>query len=293
MAFINSPLRYPGGKNALIESISSVLKLNRLQYGHYAEPYAGGCGLALGLLYRGFVSDIHINDVDLSVWSFWYSVLNKTEAFISLMNETPVTVDEWHRQREIQSRPGKASRLKMGFSAFFLNRTNRSGIIKNAGVIGGLNQDGPYKIDCRFNKKNLAQRIRRIAKYKGRIHLYRLDALDFLDYVEAELPEDTFCYVDPPYFNKGASLYTSFYEADDHTSVAERILRLPQPWIITYDEADQIKRLYKQRRQFRFSLQYSVQKKRLGAELLIASRGLRIPDEIRSQQVHRPQSRAA
>ena len=293
MSNTNSPLRYPGGKSSLTEHVAEILKLNRLQYGHYAEPYAGGCGLALGLLYRGYVSDIHINDLDLSVWSFWHSILNRTEAFIDLMYRTPVTVEEWHRQRKIHRQGKRAKNFDRGFAAFFLNRTNRSGIIKNAGFIGGLKQEGPYTIDCRFNKDNLSRRIRRIARYKGRIHLYQLDALDFLDFVENELPETTFCYIDPPYFNKGSSLYTSFYEEDDHAAVAERVLRLPQSWIITYDQALEIRRLYKTRRQFRFSLNYSLQEKRLGSELLIASKGLKIPKELKSHQIHRPQRQAA
>lgn len=293
MAFTGSPLRYPGGKSALAGCVTELLKLNRLQYGHYAEPYAGGCGLALDLLYRGYVSDIHINDVDLAVWSFWHCVLNRTESFVKRVLETPVTIDEWYRQREILKKWDRASTLTLGFSAFFLNRTNRSGIIKNAGVIGGLSQAGRYTIDCRFNKENLVRRIRRVAKYSSRIHLHRLDALAFLDHVENHLPLDTLCYIDPPYFNKGASLYTSFYESNDHAAVAERVLKLPQPWIITYDDADTIRKLYRTRRQFQFSLRYSAQEKRLGTELLIASKGLRIPLHLRDSQVHRPQQRAA
>lgn len=293
MANTYSPLRYPGGKTSLQNRMVELLQLNRLQYGHYAEPYAGGCGLALALLYRGFVSDIHINDIDLSIWSFWHSILNDTEEFVELISATEITIDEWHRQREIQSDQINASTVTLGFSTFFLNRTNRSGIIKNAGVIGGYNQTGNYKLDCRFNKDNLIKRIQRVARYRDRIHLHQLDAIDFLDHVENRLPETTFCYIDPPYFNKGSSLYTSFYGKEDHAAVANRVLRLSCPWIITYDQADTIRKLYRSRRQFNLSLNYSVQEKRLASELLIASKGLRIPPDLKAQQVHKPHYRAA
>ena len=123
------------------------------------EPYAGGCGLALSLLFSGFVSDIHINDIDPAIWSFWHSLLNRTEEFIKLIEKTPVNVKEWKRQRRIIQSDGVDDPMKLGFAAFFLNRTNRSGIIKRGGVIGGLDQTGNYEIDCRYNKDELSRRI--------------------------------------------------------------------------------------------------------------------------------------
>jgi DNA adenine methylase len=293
MPLSTSPLRYPGGKAFLLDPISRILRGNKLERGHYAEPYAGGGGLVLGLLYGGFVSDIHLNDIDRPVWAFWYSVLSETEEFIKLMEKTPVTVEEWRRQRRLLKEADPSDTMRLGFAAFFLNRTNRSGIIKNAGVIGGLNQQGDYAIDCRFNKEELARRIRRIKKYRSRISLHRKDAIKFIDYVERNLPPRTFLYIDPPYFQKGSSLYTSFYRRKDHEKIADRLLKLESPWVLTYDFCEEIHDLYIARRQFQFSLNYSAQKKRLGMELLIASKGLRIPDEFRMSQVHRPRYRAA
>lgn len=293
MPLATSPLRYPGGKTCMLGAVSRILRGNKLERGHYAEPYAGGCGLALALLYGGFVSDIHVNDIDRPVWSFWDAVLNHTEEFIKLMEKTPVTLKEWRRQQRILKSDETADAMTLGFAAFFLNRTNRSGIIKNAGVIGGLAQDGTYTIDCRFNKEELARRIRRVSKYRGRINLYRKDAIKFIDHVEKRLPQSTFLYIDPPYFHKGSTLYTSFYKRADHEKVADRILKLKSPWILTYDSCEEIRDLYAARRQFQFSLNYSLQSKRLGTELLIASKGLRIPDDFRASQVHRPQYRTA
>jgi DNA adenine methylase len=244
-------------------------------------------------LYGDYVSDIHINDVDRSIWAFWSVVLNQTDEFIDLMERTPVTLREWQRRREMQKDLAGLSRLEVAFTVFFLNRTNRSGIIKNAGVIGGLAQDTRYKIDCRFSKDELARRIRRVRKYRERIHLHRKDALDFISHVEQNLPDQTFLYIDPPYFNKGSSLYTSFYLPEDHSIVAEAVLDLDRPWIITYDTCEQIRQLYTSRRQFEISLNYSAQVKRVGSELLIASKGLKLPDGLRHSQVHRPQYRAA
>ncbi|WP_331711503.1 DNA adenine methylase [Sphingomonas melonis] len=293
MARSSSPLRYPGGKSCMFDLLAAILRINNLTRGHYAEPYAGGAGLALSLLFEGHVSDVHLNDIDRTIWAFWSSVLTETTEFVRLIECTPVTIAEWHRQREIYLNESDFTDLEVGFATFFLNRTNRSGIVKGAGVIGGLSQDGAYKIDCRFNKEDLARRIRRIAKYKSRIHLHRQDALAFLDSMDESLPDRSFLCIDPPYYNKGSSLYTSFYDRDDHQAVSQTVLGLDRPWVLTYDNVPEISHLYKARRQYAFDVSYSVQTKRVGTELLVASKGLKLPSEVRERMQHRPQYRAA
>lgn len=290
---LSSPLRYPGGKSCLYDLVGQILRLNKLERAHYAEPYAGGAGLALSLLFNGYVSEIHLNDVDRSIWAFWNSVLNATDDLLALIAYTPVTLDTWSAQREIYLNAADYDDLALGFATFFLNRTNRSGIIKGAGVIGGLDQTGNYKIDCRFNRDDLTKRIRRIARYRARIHLHRRDALEFIEVADAQLPTRSFFCIDPPYFNKGSSLYTSFYAPEDHLAVSQSVLGLQRPWVLTYDNTPEISHLYKTRRQFGFDVNYSVQTKRIGTELLVASKGLKLPAAVRDRMVYRPQYRAA
>lgn len=293
MARSASPLRYPGGKTCLYDLAAQILRLNKLERGHYAEPYAGGAGLALTLLFEGHVSDIHLNDVDRTVWAFWNAVLHETDALVELVQSTDVNIENWHQQRDTYLNAADFDDLAVGFATFFLNRTNRSGIVKGAGVIGGLSQQGNYKIDCRFNREELSRRIKRIAKYKSRIHIYRLDALEFMDLADDSLPVRSFFCIDPPYFNKGSSLYTSFYNPEDHAAVSQAVLGLERAWILTYDNTPEIAHLYKARRQFGFDVHYSVQTKRVGTELLVASKGLKMPGDVRDRQIYRPQYRAA
>ena len=99
MPLATSPLRYPGGKTCLLGPISRILRGNKLERGHYAEPYAGGAGLALSLLYGGHVSDIHINDIDPAIWAFWHCVLHDTDAMVDFIQRKPVTIREWRKQR--------------------------------------------------------------------------------------------------------------------------------------------------------------------------------------------------
>lgn len=292
MARTNSPLRYPGGKSCLIDLAAELLRLNGLEHGHYAEPYAGGCGLALSLLYGGHVSDIHINDIDPAIWAFWHCVLNETEALSDLVLNTPVTIEEWFRQRDAYRSTGLEDVLTLGFSAFFLNRTNRSGIIKGAGVIGGLQQRGNFKIDCRYNQEDLARRILRIKKYKDRIHLSHNDGQDFMINMDRRLPKRSLLFIDPPYFCKGADLYTSFYKPNDHVKIADTIVKLSRPWIVTYDDVPEIREIYASNRQYGFDIAYSVREKKLGAELLIASKRLRLPTGFKKREANRPQYRA-
>ncbi len=237
-------------------------------------------------MYGGHVNDVHLNDVDPSIWSFWKSVLDETEGLVELIRKTPITVEQWQKQKKIHKALDGAKPLELGFATFFLNRTNRSGVIKGAGVIGGLSQQGNYKLDCRFNRDDLIRRIRRVAKYRRRIHLYKKDAVVFMKKTAPNLADNCFFCIDPPYFNKGSSLYTNFYGPDEHGDVAKAVLDLRQPWIVTYDYTDEIRRLYSKRRQFAYDINYSVQTKRIGSELLIASPRLRLPEELRVRQIN-------
>ncbi|MEZ2692474.1 DNA adenine methylase [Psychrobacter faecalis] len=263
-----SPLRYPGGKTAITPMVTEILIENNLHSLHYVEPYAGGGGLALSLLFDNRVSQIHLNDLDISIWSVWHSLLHHTDDFIKLIETTDITIEEWHIQREIQNRKREVDTLTLGFSTFFLNRTNRSGIIQKAGVIGGLEQKSKYKLDCRFNKKSLVSKIKKIASYKSKIHLYNLDAIEFMKTTESDLNNKFYC-IDPPYFNKGQSLYTNFYNHDDHSIIAQTVKALKSKWILTYDNTPEIKELYSDLPQYNFYLNYTAAKKRKGTELLI------------------------
>lgn len=285
-----SPLRYPGGKSALLNMVSAILRDNKIDRGHYVEPFAGGGGLALSLLYKGDVGEIHLNDIDPAISALWEAMLSSADALIELMWSTPINIEERERQRQIYLSQG-ADRLTLGFSALYLNRVNRSGIIKTGGVIGGQNQNGNYLMDCRYNRLDLASRIKRISKHAKRIHFSSSDARVFLSEIDGKLPKRSLVYADPPYFAKGAELYTSSFGAEDHETLRNSMLALRSPWILTYDNVPQITALYLAYRQFSFDIKYSVQIKRVGKELLVASKGLRMTEDLRRGQSHRPQYR--
>jgi DNA adenine methylase len=262
-----SPLRYPGGKSKLTAFVVETLKLNELEGGAYIEPFAGGCAIAWYLLLEGHVSKIFINDLNPSIHAFWYSVLNKTEELCLLIETTSVTIDEWHRQRGIQL-SDKPSLLDLGFSTFFLNRTNRSGIIK-AGVIGGLQQDGNYKLDCRYNKESLIKKIRAISEKRHDVILTNLDASQFIDEYVPDIPYKCLLNIDPPYYVEGKGLYQNFFLHDDHYRLYKSVKKLEQPWIVTYDNTPEINSIYAEFYPDVFGLTYTAQTKRKGSEVII------------------------
>ena len=281
MMKVLSPLRYPGGKAKIADFIKQVVKDNDLLDGVYVEPYAGGAAVALSLLMDEYVSRIIINDKDRSIYAFWYSVLYDTDRLCKLIEETPVTMETWWEQRTFQSVENKETTdlLTLGFSTFFMNRTNRSGIIK-AGVIGGFDQRGNYKIDARYRKEDLIARIRRIASYADRIELHHEDAVDFVKHIVQVLPQNTILYLDPPYYKKGRGLYMNYYEDADHEKIRDVITNVDTfRWVVSYDNSLFIKELYHSFRSQEFYLNYSANNNVKGTEVIFFSNNCLVSEE--------------
>lgn len=271
-----SPLRYPGGKGKVSEYFKQIIKDNLLYDGIYVEPYAGGASVALSLLFNEYVSKIVINDIDKSIYGFWHSVLNKTDELCKLIKDTPLNIKCWDAQREIQKTKQRHSLLTVGFSTFYLNRTNRSGIL-NAGVIGGRDQTGNWKMDARYNRADLIKRIERAALYKNKIELHNSDAVFLIKDLRKTLPAKSLFYCDPPYYVKGEALYLNFYNHDDHKAIAAEISNVKkQRWIVTYDNVKPIRSLYSEFRKRKYSLNYSAASPSKGEEVMIFSDNLAV-----------------
>ena len=277
-----TPLRYPGGKAQFAPFIAKVMEANGLAGGHYLEPYAGGAGVALELLYHGYASHVHINDLDFAVHSFWFAVTKKPDEILKLLNDTPVTMEQWFKWRSILRGEVGASMAELGFATLFMNRTNRSGILKG-GVIGGLAQSGDYKLDARFMKDKLAKRIRKIADHACHITVHNEDALGLLKRCGEWLPKKSLIYLDPPYYVKGQGLYRNFYKHDDHQRIAKALQSrgFKTPWVVSYDNATEICDMYQLSECLKYDLKYTAQKRYVGNEVMFFSRKLVVPhDEI-------------
>lgn len=253
------------------------MKVNELS-SLYAEPYAGGAAIAVNLLLGHDVERIAINDLSLSIHAFWHSVLYDTEALCRLVIDTPRTVESWDKQKRIYAAGDATDSLALGFAMFFLNRTNRSGIL-NAGVIGGRDQSGNWKIDARYNASDLVSRIQAIGREAHRVTLTNLDAIEFLARGKRDWPADSLVYLDPPYYVKGRDLYYHFYEHGDHEAVADSIASLGDLlWVVSYDNVHQVRDIYAGYKRAIYNIGYSARTARQGSEVMFFADDLVVPE---------------
>ena len=264
-----SPLRYPGGKGKLAPFIALVINKMNIQNGTYIEPFAGGAGVALMLLLEGYVDNIVINDYDKAIYSVWRAIINEPENLVDRILQTPVNIEEWKKQKDIYIEKNKKYSLDLAFATFFLNRTNRSGILKG-GPIGGCGQTGDYRINARYNAVKLVERIRAIAKYGKNIKIYNKEIVSFIENVLPDYGQNSLTYFDPPYFNKGPELYKNFFDKKDHAKIAQLIMdKVSGNWIVTYDDTPEIIDLYGQKCIRRYDLNYSAANTGKNSEVMI------------------------
>ena len=269
---LKSPLRYPGGKAKLYPLIREIILKNMSGDITYCEPFAGGSGLALKLLGNQDVSTIHINDYDFAIYAFWISILNETEKFCEKIRKTKIDIYEWRIQKSIYLSKDKHNLFDVGFATFFLNRTNVSGII-NGGVMGGIKQTGKYKINCRFNKEQLINQIKDMEEYREKIQVSNYNVFDLIKSKDFKI-ENLFVYFDPPYVKKGRQLYKNSFNINDHILLSQLIMKLNEKFIITYDNHEIIKKLYKELTYGSIDINYSAGTKRKAEELLILSENI-------------------
>lgn len=290
-----SPLRYPGGKQKLGSFFARAINLNKLNGCDYAEGYAGGAGVGLHLLHCGKVSSIHLNDADRSVFALWHTATKHAPKLIDFVRKVPLTKSEWDRQKDVQRRKRDAPLLDLAMSTLFLNRTNRSGILRG-GMIGGRSQDGSWNLHARFNRDGLAHRLEVINALRSKITVTSLDALEFAkSFPKRTRANPVLFYFDPPYFAKSRDLYLNYYRPEDHATLARYLTRrCPHPWLLTYDDCFAVRRLYAGYRCRRFALRYTADEPRIGKEVLIASPTLRVPSRIYPplSTIHRSKSTA-
>lgn len=277
MARHRTPLRYPGGKQRLAPFINEVLVANDADRWNYVEAYAGGAGVGMELLLEDRVKRVHLNDCSRPIYAFWRAILDHPEAFCRRISRAALTLDAWRKHRDVVRAQAEHDVLDLGFSTFFLNRCNRSGVL-TGGVIGGLQQQGEWLIDARFPRQELIRRIETIATRAHRVTVTNLDAEVFLSTKVAKMPAQTLVYCDPPYFSRAKRLYLDTYDTTDHARLATAIQKVKQPWMVSYDSHPTIAALYQRRRRFTYRLSYSAISAYAGRELFIFSDRLKIPE---------------
>jgi len=269
-----SPLRYPGSKALLGEYISDFINEQSLIGTTIVEPYAGSAIISFLMLFKGYVDRAILIERDPLLYAFWFSVFNHTDELIKGIDNIDVSIETWNdlcrykKVDDIISFPV----IDMGLAGLFYNRTNFSGIL-NGGPLGGKGQTSAYGIDCRFGKRALIKRIVEIAKLSNKITVLFSDALDHLkqnkQFYEAN---SYFLYIDPPYFREGKKLYRYWYKQADHSALAEFLLSVRTPWLVSYDDHQFIRNLYTQAEVQQTYFDYVARRPKRAPELLISNR---------------------
>lgn len=272
-----SPLRYPGGKNCIFPFMSRFFYENDLVGIPYAEPYAGGAGLALHLLFEGYVSKIYINDLDPSIYLFWKAILNRTDEFCQWIESVPINLDTWRYYKEKYKEGVEVDEFEIAKCTFYLNRTNISGVL-DAGPIGGYTQIAKYKIDARFNKNDLIKKIHNIESRKRDIFLSNYDGVEFIKSLNRK-HSDIFIYLDPPYVEKGHFLYMNCFKEEDHIQLSRFVSKINKKWMVSYDMNDLILQNYSKWNMIQYQLLQCTSNCKKN-EILVFSEGLEFSESM-------------
>lgn len=267
-----SPLRYPGSKSDFINTAIHLIEDNGFLGLPFVEPYAGSAAVTLGLLNAKVVKSATLIERDPLLYSFWQCVFDRPDELISTFLDLPITLETWHNFHPLLSIDSPPSRpkqqLQLGLACLFFNRVNFSGIL-NAGPIGGKEQKSEYKIDCRTNKEEIALRIQKIAEYAACVNVEFGDAIEAINRYRNR--KKVFFYIDPPYFQKGESLYRYAYKLKEHKLLAQALTNAKFPWVLSYDVHHVIEFLYEDFHVKKCAFQYSARSPKNHEELVISN----------------------
>lgn len=261
---ILSPFRFSGAKNRLLPIIMPHLNSLLTNSNIYHEPFIGGGSVALEVATKYPNMQIHINDKDEWLTSFWQIVSEDNKTTINdllALLETPPTIEMFY---ELADKP-PISLLERAYYILFFNRTTFSGIIKRddagnikSSPIGGREQVSKYKVDCRYNFFKLKSKILAIHKLLcGRTQVYNMDIEQYLLGVD----KASTMYIDPPYVKAGEMLYNFNMLEQEHKNLATN-LQDRTNWLISYDDHPMIRELYKNNTIFDCAAKYSINGKK-------------------------------
>lgn len=266
MNTIRSPLRYPGGKSRALKTILPYIP----PFSEFREPFVGGGSVFLAVKQQQLDKHFWINDLNYDLVCFWQALQRHPDAL------TEAITDIYKYQRDgralhhhyIQQDTQKLSDVERAVRFFILNRITFSGTIE----AGGYSQKA---FEGRFTHSSI-QRLAQLPSLLDNIHITHGDYEDVL----RAAGKDVFIFLDPPYvsatksklYGKKGTLHTSF----DHQRLATILQTLPHPWLMTYDDSADVRRLYDfayfQEWQLQYGMNnYKKSKVEKGKELLISN----------------------
>ena len=224
---MNSPFRYAGGKFYARKLIMQHIP----QHTHYCEPFAGGASIFFA---KPKVPYSHLNDLDHDLMRVYRTLRDRPEDLIAFLAGIPAT-KELHSYYKNEFRP--TNYLEKAGRWYYLNRTSYSGIMKMQNCYWG------YGAKFSMRPENWPSSIRRASKKLQQVKLTHWSFQKLLE----EVPDGTFLFVDPPYFDADQDkFYTCSFSRDDHYCLESLLRRHAHRllFLLTYDDSPEIREMY-------------------------------------------------
>ena len=278
MLYHKSPLRYPGGKSRALRFLKDFFPKD---FKEYREPFFGGGSVGIYLFQELYQRDsifcpkpyeikFFANDLNYNVYCFWQVLKVQNEEMI---NEIYQIKERFKDGRELyenllEHRDCELSDFQRAVDFFILNRITFSGVVD----CGGYSQKA---FESRFTQSSI-ERLRTICEV---IKNFYFSAEDYAVLLEKE-GESVFVFLDPPYFSvRGSKLYGKkgdLHRNFDHQRLCEKLKKTQHKFLLTYDDSDFIRELYRDFYIQEWNLQYGMnnfkrEKANMGKELLISN----------------------
>ena len=228
---MKSPLRYPGGKTRACNILDEIINEKGFDKSVVISPFFGGGSFEFFLRTK-YDSKLIVNDKFKPLISFWKSVQTRKVELCSelrkLLNVVSKSIFSTMRDTIMED----TDDFIQGYKYFVINRCSFSG----ATLSGGFSTESSKK---RFTESS----IKRTEDLNlNDVEFHNLDFETFLKGKKGLI------FLDPPYYlNENSKLYGKngdMHENFNHKKLFQ-VLNKRKNWIMTYNNCDYIRDLYK------------------------------------------------
>ena len=259
-----SPLRYPGGKTRACKILDEIVvqHFDISEFDRIISPFFGGGSFEF-YLQNKYKLRIIANDKFTPLANFWRTckmdqgeLVAELEKKIDRISKTEFLEYRARIMQEVQQ-------LEQSVMYFIINRCSFSG----ATLSGGFSQDASKN---RFTRSS----IQKIAQLD--LREFEIANQDFTDFLaQLEQSQRDLVFLDPPYYLEGGSnLYGKsgdMHEGFPH-EVLFRVVETRSNWIMTYNDCDYIRDLYKDYVIIPAEWSYGMNKTKKSSEIIIIGR---------------------
>jgi DNA adenine methylase len=270
---------YPGGKSRAVKKIVETLDLDLSKYRQVVEPFCGGAAFTLGTLPQG--GEGWLNDMDFDLMALWMSIVHFPDALCDAVTSAKIEAEDFYRLREKLLKPRKQvtrkdAVVRCALDKLIIHKISFSNMGEMSGSpVGGKNQTGAWKFDCRWKPDLICKRIKDASELLEGVCLTNWDYQTVFRW----LRKDDFVFIDPPYVDAGAKCYKHSFTMANHVALAKAVKSLRCEWAITYDYHPSIVEMYSwadvydlEFKYFMSSAYRSGETMKVGKELLITNR---------------------